>query len=110
MPGLPACCRRVAARDQVRLRTGLQREKDDMGLLLRIGADCAGALSVLPDGVTPAEAAEPIGGLTDDENQVSGPLCRLAPAPSRSGSPWQGHSTSWPLSMAVTVNTRHPVI
>ena len=49
-----------AARDRVRLRTGLQREKDDMGLLLRIGGDCAGALSVLPDGMTPAEAAEPI--------------------------------------------------
>ena len=45
-----------AARDRVRLRTGLQREKDDMGLLLRIGGDCAGALSVLPDGMTPAEA------------------------------------------------------
>ena len=55
------------ARDQVRLRTGLQREKDDMGLLLRIGADCAGALSVLPDGMTPAEAAEPIRELTEDE-------------------------------------------
>ena len=48
-----------AARDRVRLRTGLQRENDDLGLLLRIGGDCAGALSVLPDGVTPAEAAEP---------------------------------------------------
>ena len=67
MPGLSACCRRVAARDQVRLRTGLQREKDDMGLLLRIGADCAGALSVLPDGMTPAEAAEPIRALTEDD-------------------------------------------
>ena len=56
-----------AARDQVRLRTGLQREKDDMGLLLRIGTDCAGALSVLPDGMTPAEAAEPIRELTEDD-------------------------------------------
>ena len=56
-----------AARDRVRLRTGLQREKDDMGLLLRIGGDCAGALSVLPDGMTPAEAAEPIRALTEDE-------------------------------------------
>lgn len=56
-----------AARDRVRLRTGLQREKDDTGLLLRIGADCAGALSVLPDGMIPAEAAEPVRELTDDD-------------------------------------------
>ena len=56
-----------AARDQVRLRTGLQRVSDDMGLLLRIGGDCAGALSVLPDGVTPAEAAEPIREMTEDD-------------------------------------------
>ena len=98
-----------AARDRVRLRTGLQREKDDMGLLLRIGADCAGALSVLPDGMTPAEAAEPIRALTEDEIRS---LVHFAgwPCPSRSGSPWQGHNTSWPSSMAVTVNTRHPVI
>lgn len=55
------------ARDRVRLRTGLQREKDDMGLLLRIGADCAGALSILPDGMTPSEAAEPVRALADDD-------------------------------------------
>ena len=56
-----------SARDRVRLRTGLQQEKDDLGLLLRIGGDCAGALSVLPDGVTPAEAAEPRRALGGDE-------------------------------------------
>ena len=55
------------ARDRVRLRTRLQREKDDLGLLLRIGGDCAGAFSVLPDGVTPAEAADPPRALGGDE-------------------------------------------
>ena len=66
MPGLPACCRRSRpgpGPPAHRPATGEGRH----GAATAYRRGLRRALSVLPDGVTPAEAAEPIGGLTDDE-------------------------------------------
>ena len=63
--GSPACYRRVR-RAQIGLLNGI-RETDDIGLLLAVGGDCAGALSVLPDGITPEAAAVQKRALTDME-------------------------------------------
>ena len=43
------------------------RETDNMGLLLACGADCAGALSILPSDPPGEEASEPSRELTVDE-------------------------------------------
>lgn len=42
-------------------------EDDDIGLLLEIGRDCAGAFSVLPEGERPTIAAHPAAALEPDE-------------------------------------------
>jgi serine/threonine-protein kinase HipA len=42
------------------------REEDDVGLLLAIGRDCAGALAVLPDEDTPLEHEPPVA-ITEDD-------------------------------------------
>ena len=54
------------AREQVCRLNGI-RETDNMGLLLVCGADCAGALSILPSDLPGEEAPEPSRELTIDD-------------------------------------------
>lgn len=54
------------AREQACRLNGI-REMDNMGLLLVCGADCAGALSILPSDISDEEMSEPPRELTVDE-------------------------------------------